>query len=63
MIKLEIGKWYYYAKCKRKMLCVCKNVGHGNDESVFIDKKYGIYQFYNFDMRNIKYKKYNKSIE
>jgi hypothetical protein len=45
-MKIEIGKYYYYAKFKRKMLCVKV----GKTLSWFTDYKKSKYQFYNEDM-------------
>ena len=50
-LKLKIGNYYYYAKSKRKMLCV----KIGKKLSWFTDYKKSKYQFYNADMYLTKF--------
>ncbi|MBT3209123.1 MAG: hypothetical protein HN704_14690 [Bacteroidetes bacterium] len=49
---IEKGKFYYYAKEVRKMLCI----EVGEEQSKFTDYKKSLYQFDNHDMYIDKYK-------
>ncbi len=55
-MKLEVGGYYFYAQCKRRMLCT----GVGKDLSFFKDYLSREYQFYNHDMYLNKYIRQNK---
>jgi len=55
--KIEVGKYYYYGKVQRKMLCIEVGTCVDKSQSDFTDYLNNNYRFYNDDMHVDRYKR------
>jgi hypothetical protein len=53
---IEVGKFYYYGKVKRKMKCTAVGTCIDKSQSDFVDYLNNKYRFYNHDMHINRFK-------